>query len=247
MMSFSHYNIISHLEKLLADDTLRDTFLNEQPIPLIVLDNFLPIETAANLESELDSISNTEWKRFTRRDSYMEEYNQLFKLPVASNLVNQIHSSNVIKLLENLTDIPGIIPDPHLIGAGYSRSYRNNSLKVHTDFNWNESIRAHRALSLIVYLNSQWEDSWGGNLDFYDKSNQVVVKSISPLFNRAIIWKYNHLGFHGYPQPLQCPDNTYRKTIRLFFYVTNSEYNLIDPPHRSLYWFNQERGVPYDQ
>jgi Rps23 Pro-64 3,4-dihydroxylase Tpa1-like proline 4-hydroxylase len=246
MKTLPHYNIIDYLKQLLSSNELALKFKNEAPIPLIVLDNFLPIKTAKDLETELDSIPKQEWKQFTRRGSYMEEYNKLFNVPVASNFVNQMHSSEVITLLEKLTGIDGIIPDPHLIGAGYSKSYRNDSLKIHTDFNWNESIKAHRALSLIVYLNSKWEDHYGGNLQFKDNCNEHVIQSISPLFNRAVIWKHDKLGFHGYPDPLNCPEDTYRKTIRLFFYTSKSSYNLADLPHRSLYWYNNKEHIPYD-
>jgi hypothetical protein len=246
MKLLQHYNIINHLERMLSDSSLSDKFMNEDPVPLIVLDNFLPTNCAKELEIEIDSIPKEEWKKFTRRNSYMEEYNKLFNVPVASNLVNQIHSSNVIKLLEKLSGIDGLIPDPHFVGAGYSRSYRNDSLKIHTDFNWNETIKAHRALSLIIYLNSEWQDEYGGALEFKDKNNDKVIKSVSPLFNRAVIWKYDKLGFHGFPDPLNCPENTCRKTIRFFFYVSNSAYNESDLPHRSLYWYDENKQEAYD-
>lgn len=245
-MNTDYQEIINHFKFIFLNNNLNNEFITATPVPMLVIENFLPMNVAKDLENEIDTISNTEWKLFSRRGSYMEEYNKLFDVPVASKVVNQIHSPAIITMIEQLTGIVGLMPDPHIVGAGYSRSYRNHSLKIHTDFNWNESIKAHRALSLIIYLNSTWNEQYGGNLQFKDKNNEHVVKSISPLFNRAVIWKHDKLGFHGYPESLKCPDNTYRKTLRLFFYTSNSSYDEIDPPHRSLYWHDEIINKPYD-
>jgi hypothetical protein len=101
-------------------------------------------------------------------------------------------------------------------------------------------------LSLIVYLDPEWKEEWGGALQFKDFNNEKIVQSVPTIFNRAVIWRYHKRGFHGYPDPLTCPEDRSRNTFRLFFYVSDAKYKDDDRPHRSLYWFDNDLGEPYD-
>lgn len=238
---------IQHIRNKFSNfQNLNSTFLETEPHPILVLDDFLPIETARILQKECETIPIEHWTEFTRRGSYMKECKNLDHSPEAVKLVNQLNSGQFLKWLENVTGIQGLLPDPHLTGAGYSRSFNGDSLKTHTDFNWNEELRLHRKLTLIVYLSEQWQEEYGGHIEFYDDTNQHLVKKIFTQFNRCVIWQYHKTGFHGYPNPIQCPDHLSRNTLRLFYYVSNSEYLEDDPPHRSLYWYNNDTNTAYD-
>lgn len=220
-------------------------FLSSPPFPNIFLRDFLPIEDAYTLNKECNLIPLDQWKKFTRKGSHMVEYNNLNHMTQGSQMVNVLNSSPFIKYLEELTGIPSLLPDPHLIGAGYSRSFRGDSLKVHTDFNWNEELKLHRALSLIIYITPGWEKEWGGGLSFYNKELNQEYK-VDCLFNTALIWKYDKYGYHGYKEPITCPEGISRNTLRLFYYVSDSQHKKDDPPHRSLYWRN-DKGEPTDK
>lgn len=225
---------------------LNDKFVGNPPFPMIVLDNFLPLDMVKSMEEETKTVPDYYWKDFTRRGSFMKELNQMNLCPSAAAFVNQMHSQSGMTWLINLTGIKDLIPDPYLIGAGYSKSFRGHSLKIHTDFNWNDTIKVHRMASMIVYLTDDWQEDWGGNLQFKDFDNQNIVQNIVPKFNRAVIWRYHKRGFHGFPEPLNCPEGVSRTTFRLFFYVSNAKPDDKDRPHRSLYWFDKEIGEPYD-
>lgn len=239
--------IIAHFKKHFSNfQQLNNQFVGTPPFPMIVLDNFLPKDTALNLEKEADSIPDIYWNDFTRRGSYMRECNQMQFAPEAQNFVSQMHSSLGMEWLTSLTGIKDLLPDPYLTGAAYSKSYSGDCLKMHTDFNWNDKLKLHRMLSVIIYLNSHWEKEWGGELKFNDFYNDKTVQSVEPLFNRAIIWRYHKRGFHGFPEPLRCPSGESRKTFRLFFYVSEANPKADDRPHRSLYWYDKELEEPYD-
>ena len=239
--------IISHLQSEFGDyQKLNTEFDSTTPYPMLVLDNFLPTEVALALAKECETIPDQHWTNFTRKGSGMIECKQLHAAPEAFNLTMQLHSGPGVDWLSAVTGIQGLIPDPHLVGAGYSRMFNGELLKVHTDFNWNDQLRLHRALSFIVYLNPSWKEAYGGNLDFYDFNNERVVQSVAPVFNRAILWKYHKRGFHGNSTPIVCPPGVSRNTFRLFFYVSDAEYKVDDRPHRSLYWYDKDLGEPYD-
>lgn len=239
--------IINHIKSTFNNfRELNDEFVGTPPYPMIALDNFLPADHALKMEQECNSISERHWTEFTRKGSYMKECKNLDVAPVAAEFVNQMHSQAGMTWLTKMTGIKDLIPDPYLVGAGYSRSFTGDSLQMHSDFNWNDKIRLHRMLSFIVYLSSDWKEEYGGALEFNNFDNDKTVQTIPPLFNRSIFWRYHKRGFHGYPKPITCPPDTSRNTFRLFFYVSNATYDEIDRPHRSLYWYDKELGEPYD-
>lgn len=239
--------IVNHFKnKFNNTKKLNDRFVGSPPYPMIALDDFLPEEFAKKMEQECNSIPDHNWTEFTRRGSHMKECINMDVAPIATDFVNQFHSQSSMKWLTAMTGIKDLIPDPYLTGAGYSKIYSGSQLKIHTDFNWNDTLKCHRMLSLIVYLNSDWNDEWGGHLQFNDFDNKQAIQRISPRFNRAVFWRHHKRGFHGFPDPLNSPTNITRNAFRLFFYVSNAQYDSADLPHRSLYWFDEETGEPYD-
>ena len=222
----------------LAEDMI--TFKKGKPVPIIESRNFLPCELTIDLNEECCSIDTSIWKKFTRNGSSMIELNKMENAPLAHYVISYLNGSHFIKYLEHLTQIKNLIPDPHLIGAGYSRRFEGDSLKIHTDFNWNEELQLHRAVSLIIYLNPDWKSRWGGRLKFYDENREKVQFEAS-----------SDLGYHGYEDPIDCPNNHLevqsRNTLRLFYYVSKSKHDKNDPPHRSLYWYDPETKKPFDK
>ena len=223
-----------------------EDFKSGKPLPMSVIDNFLPESVALDLFEESNTIPDEYWTTFTRNGSYMKECKNLSVAPKAFNLVSYLHSSPALTYLEEVTGIEKLIPDPHLVGAGYTKSSNGDTLKIHNDFNWNEELQLHRALSLILYISPGWKSEWGGALDFYDNKRENIIRSVDCMFNHCLIWQYNKFGFHGYETPISCPVDQFRTSFRLFYYTSNSTHKYDDPPHRSQYWFDTTTGNPYD-
>jgi hypothetical protein len=165
---------------------------------------------------------------------------------VQEKLIHTLHSSRFLRWLEELTGVEKLLPDPHLIGAGYMKSFAGDSLKVHTDFNWVEETHLHRAVSIIIYFNKDWNVDWGGSLNFYDFKNEALLSSVKPDWGNMLVWNYHNLVYHGYPEPMTCPEDQSRKGMRLFYYQSRSKPDADNPPHRSLYWFDDKEKLPYD-
>ncbi len=226
---------------ILSTDYIKEV----EPIRHWVFPKFLPYQATKNLKSELEELfefRKKEFKVFDRNGSMMYEwakYNQS-TTPFAYDLISYCHSSEFVRWLESVTEIDGLIPDIHLHGAGYMRSGKGDSLKIHTDFNWQDEIKLNRVLTLVVYLNRSWDEKWNGDIQFWDKKNQQCVQRYFPGWGNAVLWEYDELGFHGHPNPLDCPDGEYRDGFRIFYYTSNSTN---ENPHRSLYWFDGEKAI----
>lgn len=245
MNNFSQYFNISKLisEKYDPIDFSVD-YQKGTPTPWIYFDDFLPADTFEIIHDEINNIPKYIWNRFTRNGSNMAECNNLTFSPNLRNLVLNLNSSEFVRWLELLTGHFKLIPDPHLIGAGLMRCFKGDSLKLHTDFNWNEQLNLNRQLNAILYLHPEWQNDWHGGLEFWDFDFQKKLHEIECKPNRLIIWDYHERLLHGHPNPLNCPDNRSRDGLRLFYFTSNS--TPYSEPHRSLYWIDEKTNQPYD-
>jgi len=213
---------------------------------LINIEDFLPYHVVTKCSGELKNLPIEKMKHFTRKGSCMYECNDLAITPFQDQLVHALNSTQFIKWLEALTGVEKLIPDPHLVGAGYMKSYRGDTLQVHTDFNWVEEVALNRAVSVIIYFNRDWQSAWGGSLNFYDTKRQNVYTSVKPNNGNMLVWTYKNLVYHGYPDPMDCPEDECRRGFRLFYLTSDARTDPKNPPHRSLYWFDKVKGLPYD-
>lgn len=237
------------IEKYKNVEDLHKLFMMNEPSPCIELENFIPSDLVKNMKREMDEsyISNKDNVRdFKRADSHMAELWELSHSPLAYDLKNELHSPKFLNWLENMTGIDGLIPDPYLHGAGYSRSWPGDKLAIHTDFNWNDKLKLHRALTLIIYLNPEWKEEWNGDIQYWDFERKKSINRYYPSNGNCVIWKYHKRGFHGHPNPIMTPDGFTRDAFRVFYYVSSSEYKKDDLPHRSLYWYDEKINEPID-
>ena len=47
-------------------------------------------------------------------------------------------------------------------------------LKVHADFNYHGHLKVDRRLNLLLYLNENWSEDFGGHLQLWDKEMKNV-------------------------------------------------------------------------
>jgi hypothetical protein len=239
-------NIVNHIKQNFSNvSQLNRQYVSTPPHPTLCIDNFIPLETVRAMKQECNNCS---WeKEFTRADSRMIEKSDIDDCPVATEVKNQLSSKSFLRWMGDITGHHDLIPDPYMVGAGYMRCGRGDSLKIHTDFNFNNDIKLYRMISLIIYLNEEWQDEWNGDLQFWDFEKKGCINRYYPRAGRMVLWRYHRLGFHGHPEPLTCPNNIYRDGFRMFYYVSEQAgYKLEKTPHRSLYYYDPNTQEPYD-
>ena len=89
------------------------------------------------------------------------------------------------------------------------------------DYSIHPKLGLQRKINIIVYLNSNWEKEWGGNLGLWSNESSrkpgKLVKEIVPKFNRAVLFDTTQNSWHGLPNPLKCPENEFRKSIAVYY------------------------------
>jgi len=193
------------------------------PFPHIMFDDFFD---AARLRAVADEI------RQARIDPEAPAYGSLGKRrasdlekfpPLTKALVEEMNGPEFISWLEKLTGIKGLEPDPYLEGGGIHQIPSGGYLKIHTDFNWHRRLKMHRRVNVLLYLNEDWKDEWGGHLELWSEKDVgspwgKASARFSPLFNRMIVFSTTDFSYHGHPDKLTCPESVTRNSIALYYY-----------------------------
>ena len=52
---------------------------------------------------------------------------------------------------------------------------KSGLLDVHVDGNYHDATGLNRRINLLIYLNSNWQKSWKGELGLYDKTGKNFI------------------------------------------------------------------------
>jgi 2OG-Fe(II) oxygenase superfamily len=208
-----------------------------EPFPHIVIDNFLP-DTL--IEKVLDNFPLEKLKNDVMFESGYAGLHKRQVMPADCNgfireLFGFFNSIAIVQFLESLTTIPSLIPDPHFVGGGFHETSKGGKLGMHADFRINDKLHLNRRINMIIYLNKNWKDEYGGHLELWDKKMQGKVHSIAPVFNRCVIFNTDADSFHGHPDPLTTPENITRKSIALYYYTASKRIYEDSVAHSTMY------------
>ena len=140
-----------------------------------------------------------------------------------------------VRVLEGLTSIQGLIPDPYFTGGGFHETTRGGKLGIHADFRINDQLHLQRRLNMIIYLNENWNEAWGGALELWDRKMQAKQIEVVPLINRCVIFNTDADSYHGHPEPLQTPEGVMRRSIALYYYIASKSIYQELPTQSTMY------------
>jgi Rps23 Pro-64 3,4-dihydroxylase Tpa1-like proline 4-hydroxylase len=197
---------------------------NAIPFPHAVFDGFFPEDFLRKVADEFPDESAEGWQKFNDdRQKKLASKGDEQLGPYARALIHNLNSGSFIKFLETLTGIDGLIPDPNLVGGGMHRIQPGGKLAVHVDFNKHNHMKLDRRINVLVYLNEDWDESYGGHFELWNESMTESVVKVLPLFNRMALFSTTEKSWHGHPEPLKCPENRSRRSIALYYYTAGRD------------------------
>jgi hypothetical protein len=93
-----------------------------------------------------------------------------------------------------------------------------------------------RRLNVLVYLNKDWKEEYGGHFELWNDKMDTCVKKILPKFNTLALFSTNHISYHGHPDPLNCPEHMSRKSLALYYYTNGRpQHEVQNHSHSTLF------------
>lgn len=206
------------------DSTPASTFTEAEPFPHIIIDDLFAPAQIDSIHQQLRALPDFYWEKSNDQGlevKWRSKWTSEYCIPEpAREIVRFLNSGVFLQSLSRITGIPKLIPDPYYTGGGFNLIETGGYLDVHADGNWHDAMGLHRRLNLLVYLNRNWQEQWGGALNFYDADAEEVIASVTPLGNRLVVFETHDYSFHGHPEPTSSPEGEGRTSIILYYYTS---------------------------
>jgi hypothetical protein len=191
------------------------------PFPHIVLDDVLVPDAFDAAVAEFPAIDDPFWKGYlhVNETKYCNVYPDTWATSL-HDTARELTSPEFVTFLEELTGIEGLLPDWSMDGGGLHQTLRGGHLNVHADFtthhvqeNW------ARRVNILLYLNDEWHDEWGGQLELWDRDMTACQATVTPRGNRMLVFTTDADTFHGHPDGLTCPPDVARRSMALYYFT----------------------------
>ena len=221
-------------------------FALREPFRHVVIDDFLSREFAETLLKEFPAFERGNAFNESGELGNKSTVERVRELSASYRALDElIKSSAFLDLIGRLTGIEELLYDPFYFGGGTHENREGQDLDPHVDFNRHPIENWHRRLNLIIYLNPEWQDGWGGSLEIHTdpSSDENRIKLITPLFNRCVIFETTETSWHGFSR-ITLPDarkNLSRRSIALYFYTKDRPAEELADTHSTIY---VDRALP---
>lgn len=214
-----------------------------KPFDHWIIPNFFDDATAREIESDFYAYDDERW--LTRNHTEFEQKRLSTHWDwYPGSIYRAFYYLCSAEFIAKLKDLTGIEEDLYAdfgLHAGGMHIHPNNGrLNLHRDAEMHPKLNLKRKLNIIVYLNSNWEQEWGGALELWESdsdgnpSNKVT--EVPPMFNTAFLFDTTQNSWHGLPDSdaIHAPDGQDRRSIALFYYTKPTE-DLENPTYRALF------------
>jgi hypothetical protein len=239
--------VLSALDTALLDPVaaLERQFATAQPFRHAVIDRFLD---PAYCQELVDT-----FPPFAKHAAY-NEHGEVGGKAVVPNIASLgpayrrfdelMKDAQFLAMLSRMTGIPDLLYDPEYVGGGTHDNQDGQELDVHVDFNYHPTTALHRRLNLILFLNPEWDEAWGGNLELLKEpfATGDDVKTVVPLANRAVIFETTEASWHGFRRIVLPPGKGIsRRSLAVYFYTRERPRQETAPAHATIYY---QRPLP---
>jgi hypothetical protein len=211
-------------------------YSSNQPFPHIYFDDFLPVKAAEAALRDFPEPKQLTWTEFDRPTERKLAFATVEKLPSSiREVMFFLNSRPMLQFLEALTGIKSIIPDPYYSGGGLHQIKPGGNLEVHADFNFHPKLKLDRRINVLVYLNKDWKEEYGGHFELWNREMTAAEQKLLPVFNRCAIFSTTSYSYHGHPTPLACPPDRTRKSMATYYYSNGRPEEEISDAHSTLF------------
>jgi hypothetical protein len=218
-MQLEYINMTAEELLQFGEDKHRE-YVTNPPFPSGYWDNFFKPEKLKEVLAEFPELGDEKDIKFNNPNENKLATRGEYKFgPKTRNFVHFLNSQPFLDFLSNLTGIKNLIPDPTFEGGGFHQIKPGGFLKIHADFNKHRLYGLDRRLNVLIYLNEDWKEEYGGHFELWDTEMKGCVTRILPNFNRMAMFNTTDFSYHGHPDVLTCPPDRSRKSLALYYYT----------------------------
>ena len=212
---------------------LRRKFTGASPFPHLVLEDFVE----GKPEEILPLFPSVDWSGWHR---YQDDYQRakmicqdIERMPEQmSSMMHELSAPSFLDFLADITGIRELFPDPFLEGGGLHFSGPGGVLAPHTDFHIYPRLDIYRRVNVLVYLNRDWEESYGGCLELYADPERPPERTVVPRWGTCVIFRTDDRSVHGFSQPIA--EGRWRRSLAAYYYTSHETGEFSGD--RNTYW-----------
>jgi len=252
-------NLMTNYDHIISKDFLdlnklaekeKINYLKAKPFPNIELNNLFNESFLTKVLNEFPDLKELNKSQAYKGKNEIKLSNKNYnEFPtIIKSFIDFLNSTAFLNFLQKLTSIKeDLKADPYLEGGGLHEIKKGGVLKIHTDFNRHPLLDLDRRVNVLIYLNKDWKDSYGGHLELWNNDISKCEKKIAPVFNKMAIFSTTDFSNHGHPNILNCPENVSRKSIALYYFSSGRPQNEVQGKHlKNRTNFKSRLGVEND-
>jgi Rps23 Pro-64 3,4-dihydroxylase Tpa1-like proline 4-hydroxylase len=205
----------------------QNQFKNADPYPYVIIDNFFTNSFLKEVQENFPRYEDSNWFRFRKN---IGEYENIFEsgmnaiskpenMPnLCRSFLHNLNSFEFCKVLERITGITGIEPDPHWHYTGLRVNTSGAHQLIHSDALFHPHLKKRKILTCMTYMTEGWKKEDEGCLEIWDNDMKNCVRKIEPIFNRVVIFQNTDTSYHGVTR-----NNHYRQAITMSYLLNEKE------------------------
>ena len=203
----------------LQADACRENYRTAVPWRHIVLDGLIdPTVVSAAETQELEPALNL---RVPRTHRMVKAESPQPNGPAANRILDALCSTAFVSFLEDLTGVTELTVDPARYARGLYVFLSGGFQSIHRDFRLHPTTGMFHRLAVLVYLNSDWQSDYGGELELWRSDMTACERRIAPAAGRVVIFEPTPTAIHGIPDPIRCPNGTAHLSLTCSYYTVS--------------------------
>jgi 2OG-Fe(II) oxygenase superfamily len=198
-------------------DTLRESYNAAKPWPHLIIDDLIDPEFVAAAEAE--ELTPALRLEIQKDQTIAKAETAEVGGEAAKEILDSLLTAEFVDFLERLTGITGLIGDPSHALAGLHVNPPGAFQALHRDFRRHPTTHSYHRINVLVFLNSDWKEEYGGELELWPANRSACGQRIRPVAGRVVIFETTPTSYHAIPEPVRCPPGRARLSLASYYYT----------------------------
>ncbi len=217
--NYPDHQLLNYSELRRRFSEAHSTYVAAAPFPHFVLDDFVDAGLIDEVLKNFPAPDADIYLPGSDKSDAAPFLTDIFKLsPLLRQLIWELNSGTFIRILEAMTGIDDLIPDPTFSGGCVQQSSAGYRTEIRAPETINARTNLECRVQLELFLNKNWLDEYQGHLELWNSDLSSAIIRLRPRAGRCVIFSTRSTSYHGQPQKLACPGGTTRKSIKLCYY-----------------------------